>query len=277
MSCVPQGGEHTQAELYFTYRGLLRCLFCSRKPVARTFVTWAEDVLFAAHLGTPEQREELAGALVGVDVDIVRQFAKKVFVHGMSGIYLLLVGDAGKLGHSMGLAGDPVADLLVVKFGRSEDIDKRLEKHNREYGSLKGAKLELVYFAAIDPRFQSQAEKDVKEAVCNIGTHLKGVKIRGQEKTELVLMTRRDLNMAAKHLYQRIAAQYAGCLAYMQEELKLSKAVGEQKDLRLLDKDEQLRGKDNIIKCQTEQIQDKNALIEMLRAQVEALKIKAGE
>lgn len=60
-----QEASGSAVELYFTYRGLLRCLFASRKPVARTFVAWAEEVLFAAHMGTEEQREELAAALVG--------------------------------------------------------------------------------------------------------------------------------------------------------------------------------------------------------------------
>ena len=44
-------------DLYFTYFGLLRCLITSRSPVARHFQAWATDVLFAAHMGSPEQRE----------------------------------------------------------------------------------------------------------------------------------------------------------------------------------------------------------------------------
>lgn len=63
----------------FTYRGLLRCLFGSRKPVARMFISWAEKVLFAAHFGTHQQQEELAAALVGVGVDVVRQVARQVY------------------------------------------------------------------------------------------------------------------------------------------------------------------------------------------------------
>jgi hypothetical protein len=95
-------------ELYFTYRGLLRCLFTSRKPVARTFVSWADQVLFAAHLGTPEQREKLAAALVGVDVDIVRQFAKHVLSFKMAGVYLLLLGTVGELRKALRLPDDLV-------------------------------------------------------------------------------------------------------------------------------------------------------------------------
>jgi hypothetical protein len=242
MQSVPQqqGAQHGQCELYLTYRGLLRCLFTSRKPVARTFVSWADEVLFAAHLGTEEQREKLAAALVGVDVDIVRQFARHVLSFKMAGVYLLLLGTVGNLRTALRLSDDLPEDMLVLKWGRTQDADDRLEKHSKEYGSLKGAKLQLIYFTPIDPRYQSKAEVDAKKAVIEMGIHLEDVKIRGRKKTELVAMTAETLRTAAKPLFQCIAARYAGCLKEMAEELNLVRAVGEQKDERLKDKEEQV-------------------------------------
>ena len=86
---------------------------------------------FAAHLGTPEQREELAAALVGVSVDIVCQFARHVYAFKMAGVYLVLVGTVEDLRESMGLAADLAGDLLVLKWGRTEDLDTRLRDHDR--------------------------------------------------------------------------------------------------------------------------------------------------
>ena len=169
-------------------------------------MAWAEEVLFAAHLGTTEQREELEAALVGVSVDIVRQFARHVYAFKMAGVYLVLVGTVEDLRESMGLAADLPWDMLVLKWGRTEDLDMRLKDHDRQYGSLDGASLCLVsYFAPIDPRYQSRAEADAKESVCEIGTHLTGVRLRGEAKKELVLFTKANLKVAAKHAFQRIA------------------------------------------------------------------------
>ncbi|KAF6252687.1 hypothetical protein COO60DRAFT_1643811 [Scenedesmus sp. NREL 46B-D3] len=252
------GRQEGAVELYFTYRGLLRCLFTSRKPVARTFVAWAEQVLFAAHMGTEEQREELAAALVGVQVDIVRQFARHVYAFKMAGVYLLLIGSVADLRQSMGLSADLPGDQLVCKWGRTEDLDQRLKDHDRHYGSLDGANLRLVYFAPIDPRYQSKAEQDAKESVCEIGQHLTGVKLRGEAKKELVLFTKADLKVAAKHAFQRIGATYAGCLKGMTEELDKQRALGEQKDHRLADKDQQLADKDQQLADKDKQLADKD-------------------
>ncbi|KAF6252657.1 hypothetical protein COO60DRAFT_1643772 [Scenedesmus sp. NREL 46B-D3] len=275
MDAAPQQqGERVhygQTELYLTYRGLLRCLFCSRKPVARTFVTWVEEVLFAAHLGTTQQREELAAALVGLDVDIVRQFARHVLAFKMAGVYLLLIGSVADLRQSMGLSADLPGDSLVCKWGRTEDMDARLAQHMKQYGALEGANLKLVYFAAIDPRYQSKAEMDAKTSVCEVGVRLTGVVLGGQVKTELVVFTSRELKVNAKHVYERIAIQFAGCLKEMAEELSRNRAVGEERDKRLEDKDERLKDKDERLKAMDKRLEDKDEINQMLRDKVKAL------
>jgi myosin heavy subunit len=160
-----------------------------------------------------------------------------VFAFKMAGVYLMSIGSVEELRQSMGLPAELPGDSLVLKWGRTDDMNRRLEEHHKQYGSLQGASLNLVHFAPIDPRLQSSAEADAKVSICKIGKHLKCVKLRGQFKTELVLMTMNDLQKAAKPLFQRIAWQYAGCLKDMQHELTVSTMVGEQQNMRLQDKD----------------------------------------
>jgi hypothetical protein len=58
-----------------TYQGLLRVMFTSRKNAAAThYCNWATRMLFAAQLGTEDQRNELVAGLVGYPVEVVRKF-----------------------------------------------------------------------------------------------------------------------------------------------------------------------------------------------------------
>ena len=44
-------------QLYLTYLGMLRMLFVSRNNKTRYFINWAKNILFAAQLGTTEQKD----------------------------------------------------------------------------------------------------------------------------------------------------------------------------------------------------------------------------
>lgn len=216
-----------------------------------------------AHVGTVQQREELAAALTGVKVDIVRQFARQVLVFKMSGVYLLLIGSVRSLRSSalapaLGASDD---DALVYKWGRTGDLDLRLQKHKQQYGCLKGAELKLTFFAPIDPRFQSTAEKDAADAIKRIGTYLTGVKLRGEAKKELVVMHQRDVSLAAKELFTRLGAQYAGCLKDMQDELEKSRLLGEQKDVSIRLQSDTVAEQRDTIKEQHDTIKEQRGII----------------
>ena len=61
---TPPGCYQGGVESYFTYKGLLKQFFRSNMPVAERFVDWATNVVYTAHMGTSEQRMELARSLV---------------------------------------------------------------------------------------------------------------------------------------------------------------------------------------------------------------------
>jgi len=71
------GGNPTST--YLTYNGLLKIIFASRSGVAYRFHDWATDILYAAHLGTDEERLDVVAAalvlpLVDTDVESVRKY-----------------------------------------------------------------------------------------------------------------------------------------------------------------------------------------------------------
>jgi len=52
------GGQPTST--YLTYNGLLKIIFASRSGVAYKFQDWASNIIYAAHLGTPDERVDVA-------------------------------------------------------------------------------------------------------------------------------------------------------------------------------------------------------------------------
>ena len=45
--------------MFFTYTGLIRCLFVSRSKVVSNFIDWSMKILFAAQFGTDKQKDKL--------------------------------------------------------------------------------------------------------------------------------------------------------------------------------------------------------------------------
>ena len=66
------GGNPTST--YLTYNGLLKIIFASRSGVAYRFQDWATDIIYAAHLGTTEERLDVAAAVVDTDVESMRRY-----------------------------------------------------------------------------------------------------------------------------------------------------------------------------------------------------------
>lgn len=148
----------------------------------------------------------------------------------MAGIYLMLLGPAGALRKALQLPGTIPDELLVCKWGRTEDIDMRMQKHQRYYGGLRGAALELVYFAPVDPREQAAAEKDAKESLCSAGVHMDFVKLHGETKRELVALTEHNLKQLVGAHFRRIGVQYAGCLRELQLQIEKLVEINQEKD-----------------------------------------------
>lgn len=64
------GGKPTST--YLTYNGLLKIIFASRSGIAYRFQDWATDIIYAAHLGTTEERLDVAAAVVDTDIESMR-------------------------------------------------------------------------------------------------------------------------------------------------------------------------------------------------------------
>ncbi len=61
-----------QAATYLTYNGLLKIIFTSRSGTGYRFQDWATNIIYTAHLGTTDERLDVAAAVVDTDVESMR-------------------------------------------------------------------------------------------------------------------------------------------------------------------------------------------------------------
>ena len=58
---------------FFTYNGLLKVIFRSNSGTAHRFRKWATRIIYTTHLGTDEQRFDLALDIASVNASLVKQ------------------------------------------------------------------------------------------------------------------------------------------------------------------------------------------------------------
>lgn len=71
---IKQNMAAHQVSTYLTYNGLLKIIFASRSGIAYRFQDWATNIIYTAHLGTTEERLNVAAAIVDTDVESMRKY-----------------------------------------------------------------------------------------------------------------------------------------------------------------------------------------------------------
>ena len=68
---------HLVKRLFLTYRGLIKVICNSRSGVAYKFLDWMINILFTAHLGSDEDKLQLANELAGINPEIIKTIFSK--------------------------------------------------------------------------------------------------------------------------------------------------------------------------------------------------------
>lgn len=215
---------------YLTYEGLLKVIYSSRgNSVVHKFRKWASRIIYTAHMGTIEQRNEVAttirrGATIQAVKDVIGCSSTSV-----SCVYLFCIGSAKDL-------YDVDGSDLVYKFGRTNDLKRRTGEHKLKYGP----NIKLQQYAYIDPQHAVEAEADLK-------AYLKDdIKVQFMD-SEVVIMDV-DQSDLMKTKFKVMAEDYGGCLTELNRtinelnhQLELSKVKMDlkeaQMELKLRDKD----------------------------------------
>jgi prophage antirepressor-like protein len=190
-------------ELYLTYNGLLKLLFCARGNKAERFQEWATRILFTMQMGGQGDKDALAAEALNVDVSTITQIFRKS-AKAVPCVYLFEVGTVGNMRQHFNLENHLDSDAKVYKYGMSSDMARRASEHSKTYGKLKDNSFGLNVFSYIDVLFMSNAETQLKHSFENMS-----VRLDDPKHNELVVIKKEQLPFI-KELFTTMHICYSG-------------------------------------------------------------------
>lgn len=242
--------SRTNKHIYLTYKGILKILFSSRSGNACKFVDWASGTLFAHQMGTEQQKLEIAANALGVSLKAMKD------VFGTSAtnipcIYEIALGSVGgshRLRDSMGISNEIPDEYVIVKYGYTKDLLRRMGEHKETYSQIPGVSLELMTYCYVDQKFLAQAERDIRSFFADIE-----IPIKYANFNELVAINPNHIPRIKKQ-FNYINQEYSGNVKDLIEKLLKFEYELENKNKEIIhqrevigSKDEVIKGKDEII------------------------------
>ena len=159
--------SNSKKELFLTYNGILKVLFSSRVGSAELFQDWATEKLFTIQMGTIENKEILGANILNINVESFRAVFKS-HASKFPCIYLLELGSVKNLKSTFNIPSDVNDNLIIYKYGFTDNMERRLLEHNNDYGKLKNVNINLTTFHIIDIKYTSEAENDLRHFFKNM-------------------------------------------------------------------------------------------------------------
>jgi hypothetical protein len=249
--------QMTKRHLFMTYEGMIKSLYSTHSKKAKGFRRWATDTLFIHQMGSQEQKEELGAKMLGCSVESMRN-ALKPYSSKLSSIYCFSLGTGDGLRNSMNLPSTINDDDIVIKFGYTDDLDRRSSEHLRKYKNIEGVCVRLMEFVYIDPEYLSQAETDMKHFFRAMETPVEYMNER-----ELIAINPNHLAQIKKQ-YSMLGMGYQGKCANMIDKLEKLEYRIQMKEIEIERRDDAIRHRDEIIRHKEIEIELKNKIIRLL-------------
>lgn len=149
-------------KIYLTHQGLLRVLFVSRNDKTSGFFKWATETLFIHQFGTTEQKQKLFNKTLGTSANVSAQVFSRSS-HDIACVYLFSVGTVKTLRQTLSIPDSYDDNYIVVKYGFTNNLERRTKQHSKTYGAIRGADLRLMKYCNIDEYFIREAESKLRE------------------------------------------------------------------------------------------------------------------
>ena len=190
----------------------IKVLFTTRTGNAEKFQDCAEEKLFTCQMGSTEEKEVLVSEVMNMDVANVRAMFNK-YASTFPCIYLLSLGLVKDLKQTFNIGNDVDESLMVYKFGRTEDFERRLFELQKQYGKMINVCINVVFFHTIDIKYLSQAETSVNQFCTNFSKRL-----LVENYKELVIFNSTELR-EVKNQYKMLGDLYMGATAGLQKQI----------------------------------------------------------
>lgn len=203
----------TKNVFFLTYEGFLKVLFSSHEKTVGKFTKWATKVLFAAQMGTNDQRDELVSNVLGVSISAVKAVFSKTATT-IPCIYFLSLGKVKDLRKQLKLDKKYNDDEVVYKYGKTESLARRVDEHKADFSKFSNVDLKLVAYGMIDPQYITKAETKIKHIFESMDITLKHEKY-----IELVVVPNRKLR-EVKNTFIDVASKFAGHIEELIQQIK---------------------------------------------------------
>jgi hypothetical protein len=264
---------HNKKSLFLTYEGMVKLLYVSRNSKAKAFREWATKKLFVAQMGSEEDRDDLAAELIGVSAKSIKDVFRTT-VAKTPCVYLVYVGSAAELISSEKYTDDH----LLCKFGKCDDIPRRISEHQRDFKKQFGKNIEMLIMSIVDMKYLSIAEANIKQYFGINRVEHKNLK--GENCKELVVFHKEEMERV-KEYYKMVQTNYIGQLGGLEAEVaELKKEILKYiHQLEMKDKDMKNLQETELHKRELLEEKHKNELkdkdIELLTLKVQFLQERA--
>ena len=180
-------------KMFFSYDGFMLAIYRSNSGNAYRFRNWANKVVYTAHVGTSDQRIEQAIEMLGANADIVKEVFRTC-VAKVPCVYLFHIGKVVEMQSYPDL--NQFSSGMLFKYGRTDNLSRRLGEHMGTFGTLEGSRFKLSYWSPINVN-------NVVTAESQLSTFFDDKKIAFLNHNEVVLLSRDDLK-SVKEKYLEI-------------------------------------------------------------------------
>jgi len=152
--------QNQKERVYLSYFGVLKAIFSSHSDKAKSFTKWTTNTLFTIQMGSETDRKKLVNKIMGVDYKTTK-VVLNTNITNIPCVYLFSLGRVKDLRGLMKIDSKFDDDMIVCKYGFSDNLSRRAQDHYLEYTKY-GADVKLMFYAEIDSNFNQQAENDIK-------------------------------------------------------------------------------------------------------------------
>lgn len=206
--------DNRNKKLFLTYQGLVRCVTVSKSENAKKYQKWACDILFTHQFGSAKDKAKLASKLLGTDADIAQQVVKSSS-SPIPCIYLFTLGHVKDLRKSMNIDAKYADNMIVCKYGKTENLERRISEHITTYKLIGNSNLALKYYSYIDPLHITEAENYIKDQINKLHAHLKY-----ENYKELIVIDQKTFNDTLSQQYTLLCKAFGGSVTDMQSKIK---------------------------------------------------------